>query len=305
MCGLFGFSCYDNEPVKNLSVLTNSLAEHSAVRGTDATGIAFCKNGIQIQKDAKSAYVLEFKHPDNIRALIGHTRHATHGDAKKVFNNHPFYGKTSNVKFALTHNGVLYNVESTRIAYALPKNKIETDSYIAVQLIEKQKKLSFDSIRFMAETVKGSFSFALLSDKDELYFVKGDNPLSVLHFPEKKMYVYASTDEILYKSIVDSILFADLKRGHFSEVPIEEGVILKIKPDGTLEKETFHFCESVGLPWWEFGGYPVKNIRTDEIEYLNTLRTMAWYHGIEADEIDALIEEGFTPEEVEEYLYEI
>jgi len=305
MCGLFGFSCYDNDPVKNLSVLTNSLAEHSAVRGTDATGIAFCKNGIQIQKDAKSAYALEFKHPDNIRALIGHTRHATHGEAKKVFNNHPFYGRTSNSKFALTHNGVLYNIASLKIAYDLKNSKIETDSYIAVQLIEKQKKLSFDSIRFMAETVKGSFSFALLSDKDELYFVKGDNPLSVLHFPKKKMYVYASTDEILYKSIVDSILFADLKRGHFSEVPIEEGVILKIKPDGTLEKETFHFCESVGLPWWEFGGYPVKNIRTDEIEYLDTLRTMAWYHGIDAEEIDALIEEGFTPEEVEEYLYEI
>jgi len=57
MCGLFGFSCYGNEPVKNLSVLTNSLAEHSAVRGTDATGIAFCRNGIQIQKEAKSAYI--------------------------------------------------------------------------------------------------------------------------------------------------------------------------------------------------------------------------------------------------------
>ena len=91
MCGLFGFSCYGDEPVKNLAVLTNSLAEHSAVRGTDATGIAFCKNGIQIQKDAKSAYMMNFKLPDNIRALIGHTRHSTHGDAKKNFNNHPFY----------------------------------------------------------------------------------------------------------------------------------------------------------------------------------------------------------------------
>ena len=29
------------------------------------------------------------------------------------------------------------------------------------------------------------------------------------------------------------------------------------------------------------------------------------YQGIDADEIDTLIAEGFTPEEVEEYLYEI
>ena len=169
MCGLFGFSCYENEPVKNLSVLTNSLAEHSAVRGTDATGIAFCKNGIQIQKDAKSAYALDFKHPGDIRALIGHTRHATHGDAKKVFNAHPFYGKTSNFKFALTHNGVLYNTASLKIAYDLRNSKIETDSYIAVQLIEKQKQLSFDSIRFMAETVSGSFSFAILDNQNSIW----------------------------------------------------------------------------------------------------------------------------------------
>ncbi len=304
MCGLFGFSCYGDQPVKNLSVLTNALAEHSAVRGTDATGIAFCKNGIQIQKEAKSAYALEFKHPDNIHALIGHTRHATHGDAKKNHNNHPFYGKTSNAKFALTHNGVLYNVESTKIAYNLPHSKIETDSYIAVQLIEKQKNLSFDSIRFMAETVHGSFSFALLSDKNELYLVRGDNPLSILHFPEKKMYIYASTDEILYKSIVDSMLFTDLKQGRFSEIPIEEGTILKIKPDGTLEKDTFHFYESVGFAWWEYGSSSSKNVRHED-EYLDNLRMMAWYQGIDADEIDALIEQGFTPEEVEEYLYEI
>ena len=304
MCGLFGFSCYGEKPVKNLSVLTNSLAEHSAVRGTDATGIAFCKNGIQIQKEAKSAYALDFKHSDSIRALIGHTRHATHGGAKKNHNNHPFYGKTSNTKFALTHNGVLYNVESTKIAYNLPHSKIETDSYIAVQLIEKQKNLSFDSIRYMAETVHGSFSFAILDDKNDLYLVRGDNPLSILHFPEKKMYVYASTDEILYKSVVDSMLFTDLKHGRFSELPIEEGTILKIKPDGILEKESFHFYESIGFAWWEYGGYPVKNVRHED-EYLDNLRMMAWYHGIDADEIDALIEQGFTPEEVEEYLYEI
>ena len=37
MCGLFGFSRY-GAPIKYLSELTNSLAQQSAVRGTDATG---------------------------------------------------------------------------------------------------------------------------------------------------------------------------------------------------------------------------------------------------------------------------
>ena len=41
MCGLYGFIRYGNK-IKDLQDLTNSLAEQSAVRGTDATGISFC-----------------------------------------------------------------------------------------------------------------------------------------------------------------------------------------------------------------------------------------------------------------------
>ena len=210
MCGLFGFVHYGSDEIKNLSVLTNSLAKQSTVRGMDASGIAYLKNGnIQIQKEARSAYYLELKHHDNIRALIVHTRNATHGSAEKNYNNHPFFGKAGNTRFALAHNGVLWN---DRASLHLPKTKIETDSYIAVQLIEQQKKLTFDSIRTMSETVMGSFSFSILDDENSLWLVKGDSPLSILHFKEKKIFVYASTDEILYKAIIDSLLFIDLKR---------------------------------------------------------------------------------------------
>jgi len=41
MCGLFGFLHYGNNTIKELKELTNSLAQESAQRGTDATGVAF------------------------------------------------------------------------------------------------------------------------------------------------------------------------------------------------------------------------------------------------------------------------
>ena len=107
MCGLFGFSRY-GEPIKNLSVITNSLAEQSAIRGTDATGIAFNEEKMKIVKEGKSAYEMDFKHSDDTLALVGHTRHATQGNEKKNFNNHPFPGKVSGLHFALAHNGVLF-----------------------------------------------------------------------------------------------------------------------------------------------------------------------------------------------------
>ncbi|MBQ7923126.1 MAG: hypothetical protein IJ325_11230 [Clostridia bacterium] len=66
------------------------------------------------------------------------------------------------------------------------------------------------------------------------------------------MYVYASTDEILYKSIVDSVLFDDLKRGKYQQIPITTGTIMKIKPSGEIQRENFIFREHISLAWWEF-----------------------------------------------------
>lgn len=102
MCGLFGFLHYGEGDIKNLSDITNALAEESAVRGTDATGIAYnLKGKLHIDKNSKSAYDMIFKHSDKIVALIGHTRHSTQGSEKSNFNNHPFYGRCENTKFAL------------------------------------------------------------------------------------------------------------------------------------------------------------------------------------------------------------
>ena len=141
MCGIFGFINYKNKPLKNLSNLTNLLAEESAVRGTDATGISFVSDDeICILKEAKSAYDISFKHSDSVKALIGHTRHSTQGSCKNNQNNHPFLGHCKNAEFSLAHNGVLLNDTDLKIKYNLPKTEIKTDSHVAVQLLEHKKR---------------------------------------------------------------------------------------------------------------------------------------------------------------------
>lgn len=100
----------------------------------------------------------------------------TQGSARRNYNNHPFPGRTGAVDFALAHNGVLYNDVALRDSLHLPKTKIQTDSYIAVQLLQRQNRLDFSSLRNMAEQVSGSFTFTVLDGADNLYFVKGDNP---------------------------------------------------------------------------------------------------------------------------------
>ena len=303
MCGLFGFSRYGENDIKDLSGLTNALARQSAVRGTDATGIAVCDKGqIKIVKESKTAYDIKFRHKDNVRALTGHTRHSTQGSEKRNYNNHPFYGKAGDTNFALAHNGVLMNDRELRRDLPLPKTKIETDSYIAVQLLEKEKELTLGSLKYMAETVEGSFSFSLLDDKDNIYLVKGDSPITLLHFPKQQMYVYASTDNILYKALVDSPLFLDMKLGRYEELFLKTGDILRIDRDGQTQKGNFEYKYSYGRNWWDFGAFDYSFGKADN-EYVDCLKTAAGCEGYTPDEIDYLIEQGFTLDEIEDYIY--
>ena len=173
--------CTGTNYSNSLAAPRKTYAIESSIRGTDATGIAYNFRGhINIIKDSKPARKIDFKHNDNITALIGHTRHSTQGSEKKNCNNHPFYGKCKNTKFALAHNGVLINDMDLRYRYNLRKTKIETDSYIAVQLLEHKKILDFDSLKFMAEAVEGSFSFSILDSENNIWLVKGDSPLKIL-----------------------------------------------------------------------------------------------------------------------------
>lgn len=308
MCGLFGFINYSGEKFKDLADLTNSLAEQSAIRGTDATGISFCKMGcVNVIKESKSALVHKFKHSDEIRSLIGHTRHSTQGSEKKNYNNHPFSGKTKNARFSLAHNGVLMNDKELRKKLNLPKTKIETDSFIAVQLIESRKFLDFNNIKFMAEKIEGSFSFSILDDRNNVYLVKGDSPLHILHFPKLKMYIYASTEEILYKALVDfPPVFKALKSGDFKEINISEGDILKIRPDGAVEKSKFEYSYYLGRDWWDYRPYTFSLGRTNtytQNEYIKDLKSIASCYGYSPDDVDKLLKNGFTPTEIEEYLF--
>ena len=303
MCGIFGFINYKNKPLKNLSNLTNLLAEESAVRGTDATGISFVSDDeICILKEAKSAYDISFKHSDNVKALIGHTRHTTQGNCKNNQNNHPFLGHCKNAEFSLAHNGVLFNDADLKIKYNLPKTEIKTDSYVAVQLLEHKQELSPDSIKFMAENVQGSFSFSILDDKNNIWLVKGDSPIEILRFPQYSLIVYASTDVILWRALINTGLLEEIKAGRYERIPIEEGDILKLTPTGAVEKYGFRYCDFSAVKscnWWNYGIYGTGY----EQMYIEDLKAVAAYQGYSPEDIDELLENGFAPEEIEEYIY--
>ena len=182
MCALFGYLDYGHQlSPKVLQKLVQALASASEVRGNHASGIAYNQGDyLTIYKRPKPAHKLKFQLPDGTSAVMGHTRFTTQGSEKCNYNNHPFRGKAG-TDFALAHNGVLYNDNTLRRDKHLPDTHIETDSYIAVQLIEQQGKLDFDSLRDMAEEVQGNFTFTVLDQDNSLYIIKGSNPMYLLH----------------------------------------------------------------------------------------------------------------------------
>ena len=110
------------------------------------------------------------------------------------FDQQPHTRCGGGTKGNLAHNGVLWNDKELRMEENLPMTSVETDSYVAVQLLEQQKALDFDSLQAMAEKVEGSFVFTVLDKDNSIWFVVGDNPLCVMFYDG--FLIYASTQEI-------------------------------------------------------------------------------------------------------------
>lgn len=294
MCAVFGYLDYKGK-VNNaiLKKLIRNLSIAAEVRGTDATGISYVNHGKVVTfKKAKPAHKVKLYFPKNTRTVIGHTRMTTQGSEKYNYNNHPFEGHCGTETFALAHNGVLYNDAEWKAKYHLPKTPIETDSYVAVQLLEQEKQLHTESIKKMAELVNGSFVFTILRNDNTLFLVKGNNPLTIYHFPKIGIYVYAST-----KSILDNALQKIHMMKNPCEIDVSEGEIVEIAANGKHSKTTFAMQNSVFSPynWDNLNWY-----ETEEQE--ECLLECCQMFGVSDEDVYLLLDYGFSADEIEEML---
>lgn len=301
MCCLFGLLDYGHTLTeKQTNRIISTLATECEARGTDATGVAYNSGGkLCVYKRPFPAHKMKFRIPGDAHLIMGHTRMTTQGSEKRNYNNHPFLGKVDGQSFALAHNGVLYNDLTLRREKHLPKTKIQTDSYIAVQLMEQQKALDFASLRSMAEQVEGSFSFTVMDDRNNLYFVKGDNPIYILHFPVLGCYLYASTQEILERALRQLPISA--KNGE--QVKLECGELLCIDAAGQMSRDKFNADKLYqSRYYYGYGYYPSLYTSSGNNEYVDSLKSVAYAYGYTPEVIDRMLAYGFCPEEIEDFL---
>ena len=304
MCCLFGIMDYGHklsrkEKTKILSVLSVACEE----RGTDATGIAYNSGGsLKVYKRPLPAHLLWFKVNEDTNLVMGHTRMTTQGSEPYNGNNHPFPGKAGDTNFALAHNGVLSNDKRLRRQHDLPATKIETDSYIAVQLLEASGELSFASLASMAEKLEGSFTMTVLTDDDTLYVVRGDNPFTLFHFEKLGFYIYASTEPILKTALKQ----LNLKLGKPTKIKLDCGEILRIDAAGNMSRGQFDDSNIfLGYSHWpRYYSRPAvwETVQDSQASYIEDLKSVAAYYGIWPEDIDEMLVDGVTPEEIEELL---
>lgn len=306
MCCLFGLvDTRHSLSGREKSKILHILASESEARGIDATGVAYnLGNQLYIHKRPIPGHKLQIRVCNDTAAVMGHTRMTTQGRASRNKNNHPFFGRTDGIPFALAHNGMLFNDNQLRRTLKLPKTKIETDTYIAVQILEQRGALNFDSLRYMAEQVEGSFTFTVLDRSNNLYIVKGDSPMCLYWFPEYGVYLYDSTEEILNKALQRS----GLSLGTPTRISLSCGEILQISSSGEISRGEFdnpylYYSHWSPYYWSDKCSSTRQKFQPYLDGYLNMIKSIAMAFGYFPEDIDQLCDLGFTPEEIEEYLY--
>ena len=160
-----------------------------------------------------------------------------------------------------------------------------------MQLLEREKKLNFQSLKTMAEKVQGSFVFTVLDTRDNLYFVRGDNPLAI--FCYDGFYLYTSTAEILRR--------AEWRLGlrHEGTIDTTEGDILKIDRNGNCSYGGFVPQHSF-RHWWRgcLWDEPVVTANDDLFDAAKSF-------GVSEDEVQTLLDYGCDPLENEDLLYDV
>ena len=294
MCALFGWLDYKHIiSYKVLKKLTQALANAAEERGTDASGISYIKDDrVTIFKRPKPAHKIRFNVPEGTTAVMGHTRLTTQGNQKFNQNNHPFYGHADK-EFAFAHNGVLYNDHELHKTKNLPDTNIETDSYVAVQLIEQQGKLDFEILKNMAETVQGNFNFTILDEDNSLYIVKGSNPMYLLHFEELGIYVYASTESIMKNALKK----VGLHKFPYTKIETVHGDIFRIDSNGIISRCEFEDTEYRFTPWYRYSYDDFEDDYYTQHEQL--LLDMCNCYGIDEDDVIMLLDYGYSSDEIE------
>ena len=154
--------------------------------------------------------------------------------------------------------------------------------------------------------MRGYFTFTLLDKADNLYCIKGESPLYLIHFPSLGLYVYSSTKEIMaaaFKQI-------PARFPKYEVIDVKEGELLRIAPDGKITRSSYIVQDDYTLysgRWYGLGSCfynwekAIPTGCSDDSDYL-ILIELSGYYGVDPEDIRYMREMGYSYDEIEAFL---
>ena len=110
-------------------------------------------------------------------------------------------------------------------------------------------------------------------------------------------------------TLLNSTLIGILLRRFAESIEINEGDMMKISPSGVRETSQFSLHNLYAYGYY---GYPYRRYldegdiseKQNERSYTDALKSMAHTFGYTAEDVDTLLSEGFTLEDIEDFFYE-
>ncbi len=183
MCGIFGFIQHKTTTDNKQSAIFDELMKAAYWRGKEASGAAalieqgsmhYIKSDLNGRELVKAPEYLRFKESlasSNIRAMIGHSRLATHGSQLVHENNQPVIPSPPHL--VMVHNGIITNPKQLwqQIRKQTPPPILDTAA-LAEFLNDTLHKQNLPySIQTMYATLEGSASLAVIIPSISAVFI--------------------------------------------------------------------------------------------------------------------------------------
>lgn len=152
----------------------------------------------------------------------------------------------------------------------------------------------------MAEQLEGSLTITLLDTSSTMYFIKGNNPLTIRLVPGLGCYLYASTDEIL-EIALNKLGIVQIPQ---TEIPIHQGDIMTINAKGRRSISTFDDIKLRPQSFYSYWDWCCPTKSNDLDDYLDTVLDYGRRHGIPERELKLLLDAGYSAFDLEELIYD-
>ena len=255
MCGIVGYLGKQNA----YKILIQGL-HRLEYRGYDSSGVAMISDSSELNIYKSKGKVEALEHYANNKDLSGsigiaHTRWATHGEPNDI-NAHPHYSQSQSL--ALVHNGTIenYNVLKEALIAQGYEFVSETDTEVAVQLIEYIKTKNncslFDAVREATHQIVGAYAIAVIdrNNPDEIIAARQSSPL-VIGVGEEEYFLASDATPII--EYTNKVIY--LNDGDIAIINRNEGLHV-FAAGGPVESEICITELKMSIDELEKGGYP-------------------------------------------------